>query len=117
MAGTENPVDSYIDQFPKGTRKKLRKIRETIKKAAPEAIETISYGIPTFKQKKNLVHFAGYEKHIGFYPTPSGIEAFKQELSEYEVTKGTVKFPLENPIPYDLIEKIVKYRVKENVNI
>jgi uncharacterized protein YdhG (YjbR/CyaY superfamily) len=114
MADAQNPIDSYMAQFPEETREKLRKIRQTIKKAAPEATETMSYGIPTFKQKKNLVHFAGYKKHIGFYPTPSGIEAFKQELSEYEVTKGTVNFPLEKPIPYDLIKKIVEYRLKEN---
>ena len=117
MADTRNPIDSYIAQFPEETKEKLQKIRQTIKKAAPDATETISYGIPTFKQKTNLVHFAGYKKHIGFYPTPSGIEAFKQDLSEYKVTKGTVKFPLDKPIPYDLIKKIVEYRVKENSSV
>ena len=100
MADTTNPIDSYIEQFPEETREKMENIRQIIKEVAPEANETISYGIPTFKLKTNLVHFAGYKKHIGFYPTPSGIEAFKQELSEYEVSKGTVKFPLDKPIPY-----------------
>ena len=113
MADTKNPVDSYIARFPKETQEKLQKIRRTIKKAAPEATETISYGIPTYKQKINLVHFGGYKKHIGFYPTPSGIEKFKEELSKYEVTAGTIKFPLDKPIPYGLIKKIVEYRVKE----
>jgi uncharacterized protein YdhG (YjbR/CyaY superfamily) len=114
MADTTNPIDSYIEQFPEETREKLESIRQIIRKAAPAATETISYGIPTFKLKTNLVHFAGYKKHIGFYPTPSGIEAFKQELSEYEVSKGTVKFPLDKPMPYDLIRKIVEFRVNES---
>ena len=89
--------------------------RATIKKAAPDAEETINYGIPTFTLKGNLVHFAGFKSHIGFYPTPSGIEKFKKELSVYEGAKGSVKFPLDQPIPYELIEKIVKFRAKENL--
>jgi uncharacterized protein YdhG (YjbR/CyaY superfamily) len=114
MADTTIRIESYIEQFPEETREKLESIRQLIRKVAPEATETISYGIPTFKLKTNLVHFAGYKKHIGFYPTPSGIEAFKQELSEYEVSKGTVKFSLDKPIPYDLIQKIVEFRVNES---
>jgi uncharacterized protein YdhG (YjbR/CyaY superfamily) len=106
-------VESYIDSFPEATRKLLQEVRETIGKAAPEAIQTINYGIPTFKFKGNLVHFAAFKNHIGFYPTPSGIEAFKNELSVYEGAKGSVKFPLDNPIPFELIERIVKFRVNE----
>ena len=90
-------------------------MRHTISKAAPKAEESINYQIPTFKLNGNLVHFAAYKKHIGFYPTPSGIEAFKKELSPNEVSKGSIKFPLNNPIPFDLIRRIVKYRVKENM--
>ncbi len=115
MTENQNVIDEYISKYPEETRIKLQKMRQVILTAAPEAEETISYGIPTFKQGSNLVHFAGYKKHIGFYPTPSGIEAFKQELSDYEISKGTVKFPLEKPIPYDLIKKIVEYRVKEAI--
>jgi len=93
----------------------LQKIRATIRKAAPNAEETINYGIPTFTLEGNLVHFAGFKNHIGFYPTPSGIEKFKKELSVYDGAKGSVKFPLNKPIPYTLISKIVKFRVKENL--
>ena len=113
MSENQNTIDEYIAKFPEQTRERLQKIRQIVSKAAPLAVETISYGIPTFKQGINLVHFAGYKRHIGFYPTPSGIEAFQQELSEYEVTKGTIKFPLDKPIPYDLIKKIVDFRVQE----
>lgn len=108
-------MDEYIADFPKDVQTILKKIRATVKKAAPEAEETINYGIPTFTLKGNLVHFAGYKSHIGFYPTPSGIEKFKMELSVYEGAKGSVKFPLDRPIPYELIAKIVKFRVKENL--
>ena len=87
----------------------------TIREAAPEADERISYQIPTFALESNLVHFAAYKNHIGFYPTPSGIEEFEEELSFYVGGKGSVKFPLDNPIPYDLITKIVRFRVKENL--
>jgi len=94
----------------------LEKMRETIQQTAPEAVEAISYQMPTFKLNgKNLVHFAAYKNHIGFYPIPSGIEAFKQELSPYKQGKGSVQFPIDKPIPYDLVEKIVKYRAKENL--
>jgi uncharacterized protein YdhG (YjbR/CyaY superfamily) len=106
-------VGSYLDSFPKDTRKLLQEVRDTIRKAAPDAIQTINYGIPTFKFRGNLVHFAGFKNHIGFYPTPSGIEAFKKELSVYDGAKGSVKFPLNKPMPLELISRIVKFRVNE----
>jgi len=112
---TSNSIDEHIAKFPKDVQEILEKIRATIKKAAPNAQETINYGIPTFTLEGNLVHFAGFKSHIGFYPTPSGIENFKDELSKYEGAKGSVKFPLDKPIPYTLISKIVKFRVKENL--
>jgi len=109
-------IDEYIKTFPNDVQSILEKMRQTIKKAAPEAVETISYQMPTFKLNgKNLVHFAAFKNHIGFYPIPSGIEAFKKELSSYKQGKGSVQFPIDKPIPYDLVEKIVKYRVKENL--
>jgi uncharacterized protein YdhG (YjbR/CyaY superfamily) len=108
-------IDSYIASFPEETRKLLQQLRITISKAAPEAKETIKYGIPTFALKGNLVHFAAFKNHIGFYPTPSGIEAFKKELSVYEGAKGSVQFLIAKPIPFDLISKIVEFRVKENM--
>ena len=93
----------------------MEELRATIKAAAPEAEEKISYQMPTFALKGNLVHFAAYKNHIGFYPTPSGIEAFKHELSIYEGSKGSVKFPIEKPLPLELISKIVAFRVAENL--
>jgi len=108
-------VDEYIASFPKDIQEILEKLRTTIRKAAPDAAEIISYQIPTFTLKGNLVHFAAYKKHIGFYPTPRGIEVFKKELSAYEGAKGSVRFPLAKPIPFDLISKIVRFRVKENL--
>jgi len=117
--GTDSPtpknVDEYIAIFPPNVRKILEKIRLTIREAAPDAEEKISYRMPTFYLKGNLVHFAAFRNHIGFYPTPSGIERFKQEISAYKSSKGAVQFPLDQPIPYDLISKIVKFRVKENL--
>jgi len=112
---TPKDIDEYIAGFSEDVQEILEKIRLTIKNAAPDAQETINYGIPTFKLKGNLVHFAGYKKHIGFYPAPSGIEKFKDELSAYEGAKGSVKFPLNQPMPYDLIDEIVRFRVKENL--
>ena len=112
---TAKTIDDYIAAFPKDIQEILGKVRATIRKAAPEAQETINYGIPTFTLKGNLVHFAAFKKHIGFYPAPSGIEKFKVELSEYESAKGSVQFPLDQPIPYDLISKITVFRVKENL--
>jgi uncharacterized protein YdhG (YjbR/CyaY superfamily) len=107
-------MDTYIATFPKEVQSILEKIRQTIRKAAPDAVEAISYQIPTYKLNgKNLVHFAAWKEHIGFYATPSGNAAFKKELSKYKVAKGSIQFPLEEPIPYDLVKKIVMFRVKE----
>jgi len=107
-------IDDYIKTFPKDVQNILEKMRLTIRKAAPEAVEAISYQMPTFKLNgKNLVHFAAFKKHIGFYPIPSGIEAFRRELSPYKQGKGSVQFPVDKPIPYDLVEEIVRFRVKE----
>jgi uncharacterized protein YdhG (YjbR/CyaY superfamily) len=108
-------IDEYIATCPEDIQKILKKIRATIKAAAPDAEEKISYQMPTFALKGNLVHFAAFKNHIGFYPVPTGIEKFKKELSVYEGAKGSVKFPLDKPIPYTLISKIVKFRVKENL--
>jgi uncharacterized protein YdhG (YjbR/CyaY superfamily) len=108
-------IDDYIAGFPAEVQELLEKLRATIRSAAPEAEETINYQIPTFKLHGNLVHFAAYKKHIGFYPTSSGIEKFKQELSGYEGAKGSVKFPLDKPVPYALVSRIVKFRVQENL--
>ena len=109
-------IDSYIAAFPREVRPILEQIRKTINKAAPSASETIKYGIPTFTLGgKNLVHFAAYKNHIGFYPAPSGIEAFKEELSVYKNAKGSVQFPLVKPIPFELIREIVKFRILESV--
>lgn len=108
-------IDEFIAGYPEDIQKVLRKTRATIKRAAPMAEESINYGIPTFTLNGNLVHFSAFKKHIGFYPTPSGIANFKKELSVYETAKGSVKFPLDQPIPYELITKIVKFRVKENL--
>ena len=108
-------IDEYIATFPEETQKILKEIRATIKAAAPDAEEKISYQMPTFTLKGNLVHFAAFKKHIGFYPVPTGIEKFKKELAAYESGKGSVQFPLDEPIPYDLISRIVEFRVKENL--
>src|SRR5688572_23779285 len=108
-------IDEYIAGFPNGVQVMLQKLRTTIRKAAPEAEETINYGIPTFTLKGNLVHFAAFKNHIGFYPAPSGIEAFKKELSVYEGAKGSVQFPIEKSLPLNLVSNIVKFRVKENL--
>jgi uncharacterized protein YdhG (YjbR/CyaY superfamily) len=110
-----NTIDEFIALYPIDVQEILKKVRATIKKAAPEAAETIAYGIPTFVLKGNLVHFAAYKNHIGFYPTSSGIARFKDELTVYKTSRGTVQFPLDKPIPYDLISKIVTFRVKENL--
>ena len=107
-------IDHYIQQFSPDVQEILWSLRQTIKDAAPGAEEKISYQMPTFYLKGNLVHFAAYEKHIGFYPAPSGIEAFKEELSKYKGAKGSVQFPIDEPMPFDLIKKIVMFRVKEN---
>ncbi len=107
-------VDEYIAMFPPEVQKKMREIRATIHAAAPQATEKISYQMPTFVLDGNLVYFGGFESHIGFYPIPSGIEAFKEELSRYKQGKGSVQFPLDQPMPLDLIRRIVLFRVEEN---
>lgn len=109
-----NTIDDYIARFPPDVQDILRKVRTTIREAAPEAEEAIKYQMPTFVLNGNLVHFAAFSKHIGFYPTPSGIANFKEELSPYKSAKGSVQFPLDKKIPYGLIKKIVKFRVKES---
>jgi uncharacterized protein YdhG (YjbR/CyaY superfamily) len=106
-------IDEYAAAFPQDIQAILQKMRLAVHEAAPEATETISYQMPTFKLKGNLVHFAAAKNHIGFYPTPSGIEHFKAELSNYKTSKGAVQFPLDKPIPYDLVKKIVAFRVGE----
>jgi uncharacterized protein YdhG (YjbR/CyaY superfamily) len=108
-------INEYIATFPEEVQKKLEDIRATIKNAAPEAQEKISYQIPTFYLYGNLVHFAAFKNHISFFPTSSGVQAFKNELSQYENSKGTIKLPLDKPLPLDLISKIVKFRVTENL--
>ncbi len=108
-------IDEYIASFPTDVQVILEKIRETIREAAPDAQETISYQIPTFKLRGNLVYFAAFKSHIGFYPIPTGMEKFKKELSLYKQGKGSVQFPLAKPIPYGLIRRIVKFRVEENL--
>ena len=108
-------IDEYIAGFPDDVQEILEKIRLTIREAAPEAEEKISYQMPTFTLKGNLIHFAAYKKHIGLYPAPRGIEKFKKELSAYEGAKGSVRFPLDKPIPFGLISRIVKFRVKDNL--
>jgi uncharacterized protein YdhG (YjbR/CyaY superfamily) len=108
-------IDEYIAGFPDDVQEKLQQIRMTIRKAAPDAEEKISYQMPTFYLEGNLVHFAAFKNHIGFYPTPTGIERFQKELAGYKVSKGTVRFPLDQPVPFDLIAEIVRFRVKENL--
>lgn len=108
-------IDQYIANFPVETQKLLELIRETIHKALPEAREVISYGMPAFKQNSVLVYFAGYAKHIGFYPTGSGIEAFKEEFTQYKWSKGAVQFPLDKPLPLDLITRITRFKAERDL--
>lgn len=116
-AGSTVPkdIDEYIAGFPKDIQEILEKIRVTIREAAPDADEAIKYQIPTFTLKGNLVHFAAFKNHIGFYPTPQGIEEFADELAPYASGKGSAQFPLDKPIPFDLIRRIVKFRVEKNL--
>ena len=107
-------IDAYIATFSKDIQESLNALRATIRAAAPDAEETISYQMPTFRLKGNLVHFAVHKNHIGFYPTPSGIAAFQGELSAYKGAKGSVQFPLDQPLPLDLVQRIVRFRVEEN---
>lgn len=108
-------IDEYVASFPAETQKLLEEMRATIKKAAPQAEEKISYQMPTFYLKGNLVHFAAHKNHIGFYPAPSGITAFESELSKYASSKGAVQFPMDKPLPLKLVAKIVKFRAAENL--
>lgn len=109
-------INEYVGRCPKDVRQLLMQMRTTIQKAAPQATEKISYGIPTFYQNGNLVHFGAAQNHIGFYPTPSGISAFKKELSPYKSSKGAVQFPKGKPLPLALVARIVKFRVKEQMS-
>lgn len=108
-------IDEYISTFPLEVRNTLEELRKAIRNSAPNAQEAISYGMPAFKLNGDLVYFAAYKNHIGFYPRgPSAIEAFKEELSGYDLSKGTIRFPLDRPIPLDLVKRIVKFRVQQN---
>lgn len=112
---TYESIDEYINTFPEPIQKKLVEMREAIREQAPQAQEKINYQMPTFYLNGNLVHFAAFSKHIGFYPAPSGIEAFKEKLSRYKSAKGSVQFPLDEPLPIELIKEIVRFRVAENM--
>lgn len=113
---TPKTFDEYAERFPANVRRILKEVRTTIRKAAPGAQEKISYQMPAFSLNGNLVYFAAFKNHIGFYPRTTAVAKFRKELSKYEGAKGSVKFPLDQPIPYDLIGRIVKFRVKENLN-
>ena len=115
LSNESQEIDQYIAAFPTDVQKILRQLRALIKKTAPEAEEVISYKMPAYQLHGMLVYFAGYPHHIGFYPTPSGIEAFKKEISKYTFAKGSVQFPIDQPLPVSLITKIIKFRVKENL--
>ena len=106
-------VDAYIKQYPPKVQRLLKRMRTTIRKAAPEATETISYKIPSYRMKGFLVHFAAFSNHIGFFPTSAGVRAFKKELGDRAVSSGTVRFPLDRPIPYSLVARIVRFRVRQ----
>lgn len=108
-------IDSYIGGFPEEIQALLQQVRATIKAAAPEATEAISYQMPTFKLQGNLIHFAAFKKHIGLYPSSSGTAAFQKELAAYDVSKGTIRFPYGQPIPFELIDRITRFRVQENL--
>lgn len=110
-------IDDYINQFPDEIKSKLETIRTAIKKAAPKSVEVISYGMPAFKQNKVLVYFAAGKNHIGFYPTPNPIIIFSKELEGYKTSKGAIQFPLDKKIPLNLVSKITKFRVKEELEL
>jgi uncharacterized protein YdhG (YjbR/CyaY superfamily) len=110
-----NDIDEYIAGFPPDVREILEQVRATVRAAAPDAVEKMSYRMPTFYLHGNLVHFAAFKNHIGFYPTPTGIRKFEDELAAYKGGKGSVQFPLDKPMPLDLIREIVEYRVQENL--
>lgn len=113
---TAQSIDEYISGFPPAAQEKLEQVRETIRAAAPAAIETMSYTIPTFDLNGHLVHFAGFKNHVGLYPTPSGITEFEAELAPFKRGKGSLQFPLDRPLPLDLISRIVQFRVLENTS-
>lgn len=113
---TAKSIDEYVARFPEDVRRRLEQMRRAIREAAPEAKEGISYAIPTFHLNGNLVWFAAFKSHIGFYPRPSGIAAFKKELARYKQAKGSVQFPYDEPLPLALVSRIVKFRVKENLS-
>ena len=113
--GSYSNIDEYIEKFPAEVQEKLKKLRLVIRETAPMVEEKINYGMPTFWLKGNLVHFAAYEKHIGFYPTSSGVAAFLNELDGFKTSKGGIQFPIDQELPWDLIKKIVKFRVEENL--
>lgn len=113
--GSYTTIDEYIALYPPDVQARLNELRAVIKAAAPEASEKISYAMPTFFLKGNLVHFGAHANHIGFYPTPSGMDQFKEELSVYKTAKGSAQFPLDQPLPLDLVTRIVKFRVGENL--
>ena len=106
-------IDEYISRFPETVQNLLNSVRVVIRQAAPAATETIKYRMPTYVLHENLVHFAAYDRHLGFYPTPSAIEHFKEELTPYTWSKGAVQFPIDLPIPYDLVRRMTEYRVQE----
>jgi uncharacterized protein YdhG (YjbR/CyaY superfamily) len=108
-------IDEYVATFPENVQNILEELRQAIRESAPEAEEAISYQMPAFKLNGILVWFAAFKNHVGFYPKTSAIEAFKEELSSYEISKGTIRFPINKPIPFDLVKKIVRYRVKQNL--
>jgi uncharacterized protein YdhG (YjbR/CyaY superfamily) len=109
-------IDEYIESFPKDIQATLSKLRQAVREAAPQAEEAISYQMPAFKQNGILVYFAAFKTHIGFFPTASGVEAFKEKLSDYETSKGTIRFPIDKPLPLQLVKEIVRFRVKENLD-
>ena len=111
----KNEIDRYIARFPDDIQKILEQVRQTIKKTAPDAEEVISYGMPAYKLKGILVYFAAYKNHIGFYPTASPIEVFKDELANYKTSKGAIQFSIDKPLPIGLIKKIVKFKIVENL--
>lgn len=115
MEKTTPSIDAYIAGFSKDIQEKLNKLRAVIREEAPDAEEKISYQMPTFAQNGNLVHFAAFKNHIGFYPAPSGIENFKDELAKFKTSKGAIQFPLDEEIPFDLVREIVRFRLQENL--
>lgn len=107
-------IDEYIRGFPANVQAKLSQLRSTIRQSAPDAVEKMAYGVPTFYLDGNLVHFAAFQRHIGFYPSPSGIARFQKQLKKYKSAKGSVQFPLDEPLPFELVAEIVEFRVGEN---